>query len=44
MAVSDTVGRINAADRERGLSIGLVLFCSAVLAGLLGYGLSQLAA
>jgi hypothetical protein len=44
MAVSDTVGRIDAADRQRGLSIGLVLFFSAVLAGLLGYGLSQLAA
>jgi hypothetical protein len=44
MAVSDTVGRINAADRQRGLSIGLVLFFSAVLAGLLGYGLSHLAA
>ena len=43
MAVSHTVGRIDAADRQCGLSIGLVLFCSAVLAGLLGYGLSQLA-
>jgi hypothetical protein len=44
MAVSDTVGRLDAADRQRGLSIGLVLFFSVVLAGLLGYGLSQLAA
>jgi hypothetical protein len=44
MAVSDTARRIDAADRQRGLSIGLVLFFSAVLAGLLGYGLSQLAA
>jgi hypothetical protein len=44
MAVSDKVRRIDDADRQRGLSIGLVLLYSAVLAGLLGYGLSQLAA
>ena len=44
MAVSDTVHRIDADDRQRGLSMGLVLLFSAVLAGLLGYGLSQLAA
>jgi hypothetical protein len=42
MAVSDKASRIDYIDRQRGLCIGLVLFFSAVLAGLLGYVLSQL--
>jgi predicted DNA repair protein MutK len=44
MAVADKVRGLDDADRQRGLSIGLVLLYSAMLASLVGYGLSQLAA
>jgi hypothetical protein len=36
MAVWDKAPRIDEVDRQRGLSMGLVLFCSSGLAGLLG--------